>query len=447
MRNGNKYNIKLTGGPGNDTGNSHDNRFQDDFGREASEGLSKNPGWKKDIREVKGILRKKWGIPIIPIYARISMYSLATAVCLVFVFIISEKWYGIKDQLADRMLADETTVQTPPVMMDSLKSAVPDKHVFTETQVVDNVSANRQFAGDGVVDQTVAKVTLDEESAKAKDKSEKEVTTLADVQTKTEQDALERYEPATSEDRKANKKAETTVSTGSVSFAEKNEEEKADLNYRKDGDEGLINTVVMAQEMSGAARAISDDNNVSLLAGMTRFPQDVMYDLIVVDYSRLRTQTSFDNNITDIASVEPKYENQDSRNKESAAPAEALKKEEKIAYVNFLDNAMKKFKSPYYSAALADYEIILQQYPDDLNALFYGGLCNYHLKKYDKAITNLDQVINNSVDLFFEEAEWYKALSLINASKKDEAKALLEKIEKTGGFYKKDAEKKLKGLK
>lgn len=446
MRNGNKYNIKLTGGPGNNTGNSNDDRFQDDFERDSFEGLSKNPGWKKDIREVKGILRKKWGIPVVPLYFRISVYSLATAVCLVFVFIISEKWYGIKDQLADKMMADETKVQTPPVMLDSIKSAVPDKQVFTETQVIDNLSANRQFAGDGEVEQTVAKVTLDEESAKAKDKSEDGPPIIADVQSKTEHDALERFEAVQNEDQKTSKKAETTVSTGSVSLAEKNEKEKPGLNYRKDGDEGLVSTVVMAQEVSGAARAVSDDNNVSLLAGMTRFPQDVMSDLIVVDYSKLRTQTSFDNNITDIAGVEPKYENQDSRKKESAAPAE-FKEEEKIPYVNFLDNAMKKFKSTYYSAALADYEIILQQYPGDLNALFYGGLCNYHLKKYDKAILNLDQVINDKVDVFFEEAEWYKALSLADASRKDEAKTLLEKIEKSGGFYKKDAAKKLKGLK
>lgn len=118
-----------------------------------------------------------------------------------------------------------------------------------------------------------------------------------------------------------------------------------------------------------------------------------------------------------------------------------------IPYKDFLIEGLTLFSKNDYKAALGHLLTILQQYPDDLNAAFYSGLCYYNLGKTKQAIAMFDRAIGNSIITFKEESEWYKALSLLEYGKKSEAKELIQKIESENGFYAKAAREKLKGMK
>lgn len=121
-----------------------------------------------------------------------------------------------------------------------------------------------------------------------------------------------------------------------------------------------------------------------------------------------------------------------------------------IPYKAFLNEYLSKFAENDFKGALTGLLIIQQQFPDDLNAAFYSGLCYYNLGKTRQAITAFDKALSNSFTTFREESEWYKALSMIEeGSKKNRAgaKVLLQKIVDDKGFYSKRAAEKLKGLK
>jgi len=108
--------------------------------------------------------------------------------------------------------------------------------------------------------------------------------------------------------------------------------------------------------------------------------------------------------------------------------------EEKYYYNDFLDKGLFKYKNEKYSEAIIIFDEILKQYPNDINALFYNGLSFYKLKKYDKAIKYFDLVINDKINIFDQEAEWNKALCLLETNKA-EGEKLLQKIADDEGFY------------
>ena len=118
-----------------------------------------------------------------------------------------------------------------------------------------------------------------------------------------------------------------------------------------------------------------------------------------------------------------------------------------IPYKDFLIEGLTKFSKNDYKGALGHLLTIQQQYPDDVNASFYSGLCYYNPGKTRNAITMFDKTIGNSITTFKEESEWYKSLSLLEDGKKSDAKELMKKIESEGGFYAKAAREKLKGMK
>lgn len=118
-----------------------------------------------------------------------------------------------------------------------------------------------------------------------------------------------------------------------------------------------------------------------------------------------------------------------------------------IPYKDFLIEGLTMFSKNDYKGALGHLLTIQQQYPDDVNASFYSGLCYYNLGKTRNAITMFEKTIGNSITTFKEESEWYKSLSLLEDGKKSDAKDLMNKIESEGGFYAKAAREKLKNMK
>ncbi len=157
------------------------------------------------------------------------------------------------------------------------------------------------------------------------------------------------------------------------------------------------------------------------------------FDLKVVDYSEFYStpisQLNFSNNGTPANLA----------NKESSNPLEQDVVVKYIPYENYLKQSLKKFTKGEYKGALKNFRQILAHYPEDVNAHLYGGLCYYNLGKFSKAINYFTLVETDHITSFNQEADWFKALSLVKNKKETEAKALLLQIIEKGGFYSEQA--------
>ncbi|MBL4715568.1 MAG: zf-HC2 domain-containing protein [Bacteroidia bacterium] len=77
---------------------------------------------------------------------------------------------------------------------------------------------------------------------------------------------------------------------------------------------------------------------------------------------------------------------------------------------------------------------------------FQIGLEYYKQSKFKKAIPYFDKVLQNKSNEKYENAKWFKALSLIELQKIKEARKLLEEIIDDDGEYKTQAEEKLREI-
>ncbi|MEN9968475.1 MAG: hypothetical protein RIR94_653 [Bacteroidota bacterium] len=112
----------------------------------------------------------------------------------------------------------------------------------------------------------------------------------------------------------------------------------------------------------------------------------------------------------------------------------------KIPYLNLLNKAIEDFAKQDYKLALLHFDEILQTYPDDANALFYGGMCLYNLSVYEQAERRFLKLQLIPFANFSEEAEWY-LLRVYQQTKKEAAFSSLRKsIIEQKGFYAQKAE-------
>ncbi|MFM9985775.1 MAG: tetratricopeptide repeat protein [Flavobacteriales bacterium] len=158
----------------------------------------------------------------------------------------------------------------------------------------------------------------------------------------------------------------------------------------------------------------------------------------VADYTKVVKEhwTSFE---VDPGGVPAQFESEEA--KRAAQEEEEVIKE--IPYLDYLTLCIRAMDNKDYALALSQFQIVLDQYPDDVNGLFYSAQCNYYLGNYDKAIGFYDQTMRNMINKFNEESEFYKAKSLQALGRSDDAKKLFESIVAKGKFYSQQAEKEL----
>lgn len=124
----------------------------------------------------------------------------------------------------------------------------------------------------------------------------------------------------------------------------------------------------------------------------------------------------------------------------------ALKNYQLTYLHEWLADGLNYFNQKNYTTASYYFSELLKQNPEDINALFYTGLCNYYLAYYNAAILNFNTVISNKNNTFLLESNYYKALSLIANEQNQEGKLLLKKISEEGNFYAKPATQLLEKL-
>ncbi len=116
---------------------------------------------------------------------------------------------------------------------------------------------------------------------------------------------------------------------------------------------------------------------------------------------------------------------------------ESKVKDMDVAYYDYIKKTTDLLFSEDYKQALARLNIILAHYSDDLNALFYSGLCYYNLAEYRKATELFKSCLTSKFSNFDEEAEWLLAKSYEALGETDKAKAIFKLIKERGGFYSK----------
>ncbi|MEZ4757775.1 MAG: hypothetical protein R2817_13175 [Flavobacteriales bacterium] len=125
----------------------------------------------------------------------------------------------------------------------------------------------------------------------------------------------------------------------------------------------------------------------------------------------------------------------DASHADRQAQQQAQGKERYSTYEAFMSEALAHFTAGGHKACLQELQFLLQQYPDDVNALFYSGLCCFNLGLYDKALVRFDRTLAQPSVVFAEEAQWYRALTLQRVGRTEEARSALQRIAAGGGFY------------
>lgn len=161
-------------------------------------------------------------------------------------------------------------------------------------------------------------------------------------------------------------------------------------------------------------------------------------DLKVLDYRAYRSRPAIQTKQLELTGTPANQSEPGETNEE-----EFIWKNVDVPYIEYLEKSMEIFSRGNNKKALARFEEIIKTYPDDLNALFYAGLCYYNLREFDKAIASFEKCSDSKYTNFNEEAEWYKAKSLLASGNKDQARSLLTKILNDNGYYSAQAKKLL----
>lgn len=121
--------------------------------------------------------------------------------------------------------------------------------------------------------------------------------------------------------------------------------------------------------------------------------------------------------------------------------------EEKYKEKNISDykTGIVAYNQSNYHKAIQSFNKALDNKTNINSANYYIGMSYFNLNKANKAINSFDKVIKTSSS-FADDAQWYKALSLINKGQKEKAKQELESLSNSNSSYKNAAQKKLNSL-
>lgn len=162
------------------------------------------------------------------------------------------------------------------------------------------------------------------------------------------------------------------------------------------------------------------------------------FDLKLVDYTKYRSNPTVKTKQIILTGTPANKENEESEE------LDPIWKDVSIPYEEYIKKSMKIFGKGQYKRALTRFETVIATYNDDVNANFYGGLCLYNLKEYEKAISFFNSCIRGPYSNFDEEAQWLIGLSYEVTGDSEKARKIFQSIVDQNGYYKSQAQKKLK---
>lgn len=125
---------------------------------------------------------------------------------------------------------------------------------------------------------------------------------------------------------------------------------------------------------------------------------------------------------------------------------ELFSETKQYTYVAFLEDALLKLENKEYENAIDDFNIILEQYPNDLNAIFYKAMCFYETNDNSKSINLFEIALDNRINVFHEDSKWYSSMILKEEKEYAAAEKVLEEIVMENGYYGVQAKQELDEL-
>lgn len=165
-----------------------------------------------------------------------------------------------------------------------------------------------------------------------------------------------------------------------------------------------------------------------------------LYDLKVADYNNLYfnpglMRSDFRGGLSS-----------DRENKDSPVNLMESDLQKSIPANQVLKKGLELFSKGKYRKACAEFQLLIDVNPKDVNALFYQAVSAYQTGHYQTAINDLQALLKNENNVFHPEAKWNLALVQLKSGDKDSAKEILSEIVMEKGFYARKASDKLKGL-
>ncbi len=120
--------------------------------------------------------------------------------------------------------------------------------------------------------------------------------------------------------------------------------------------------------------------------------------------------------------------------------AETKKEKANATVADNMKEARALFDAGDFKEAGKKYNKVLSDQPENMDALFFGGICEYKNGKLKPAEKNFDKLLKSGQ--YVDGSKWYKANVLLDRGKRDEAKLLLEQLSTTPNPYKDRAVKK-----
>lgn len=155
-----------------------------------------------------------------------------------------------------------------------------------------------------------------------------------------------------------------------------------------------------------------------------------IHEYKIVDYTLLRREdwSGFEPE----TGIDAKYEDEKAKENDKKL---AKQDHQAISYLTFIDQSISAFDKGSYRLSEEKFSVILGQYPDDVNALFYGGLSSYQIGNYSQAILWFEAVLKQPITTFNEEAEFYLARSYKASKDIKVANDMFRSIISKGGYY------------
>jgi len=110
------------------------------------------------------------------------------------------------------------------------------------------------------------------------------------------------------------------------------------------------------------------------------------------------------------------------------------------------ESAINLYLKGKYQNALSIFSGLNNDFPDNDTIQFYISMNYYHLNRTERAISIFEKLISQRQSIFYNEAKWYYALSLIKYNNTDKAIVILNEIVSSESSFKDLAKEQLKKL-
>ena len=107
-----------------------------------------------------------------------------------------------------------------------------------------------------------------------------------------------------------------------------------------------------------------------------------------------------------------------------------------------LEQGLILFEKDKYRESISYFEKL----PNSITAIYYSGVAHMELGDYDIACYKFELVIKDYLNVFYDQALWYKGLCFIKQGRTKDAEKIMKEISKTDSYYGLQAKELLKEL-